>query len=117
MPESAVFEDFADEVRLVGLDEGDDLHDPAALVAKQRIGLVDVLDESGPTAAVEPGRFGNDRLGRCIAARLSVRTGRAGGGVSGEEAASLVGVAAIVADEVLAFVGDMLGRNGAITHF
>ena len=77
VPESAVFEDLADEVRLMGLDEGDDLHGPAAFGAEQRIGLVDVPDEGGPTAAVEPGRFGNDRLGRRIAARLSVRTGRA----------------------------------------
>ena len=112
VPESAVFEDLADEVRLMGLDEGDDLHGPAAFGAKQRIGLVDVPDEGGPTAAVEPGRFGNGRLGRYSAAGLSVRTGRAGGGVLGEEAASLVGVAAIVADEVLALVGDMLDEFG-----
>ena len=47
---------------------------------EERVGLIDVLDEGAPTAAVEPGRFGNDRRGRRIAARLSARTGRAGGG-------------------------------------
>ncbi len=57
MPESAVFEDLADGVALVGLDEGDDLHGPAALGAEERVGLIDVLDEGGPTAAVERGRF------------------------------------------------------------
>jgi hypothetical protein len=47
-----VYEDLADHVRLVGLDEGNDLHGPAALGAYQRLGLVDVLDENGPPAAV-----------------------------------------------------------------
>jgi hypothetical protein len=39
---------------LVGLDEGDDLHGPATLGAEERIGVIDVLDECGPTAAEEP---------------------------------------------------------------
>ena len=49
MPESAVFEDPADEVGLVGLDEGNHLHGPAVLRAEERVGLIDVLDEGGPT--------------------------------------------------------------------
>ena len=57
MPQAAVFENLADEVRLMGLDEGDDLHGPAAFGAQQRVGLVDVFDENGPTTEVEPGRF------------------------------------------------------------
>jgi hypothetical protein len=64
-----VFENLADNVCLVGFDKRDDLHGPAALWAEQRVGLIDVLDEGGPTAAVEPGRLGNDRLSLCIAAR------------------------------------------------
>ena len=53
VPESAVFEDRADEVWLVALDEGDDLPGPAALGAEERSGLIDVLDEGCPTAAVQ----------------------------------------------------------------
>ena len=49
-----MFEVPADEVCLVGLDEGDDLHGPAALGAEERVDLTDVLDEGGPTAPVEP---------------------------------------------------------------
>ena len=54
VPECAVFEDLADEVCLVGLDEGDAVHGPAALGAEERVGLIDMLDEGGPTAAIEP---------------------------------------------------------------
>ena len=39
-------------------------------------------------------------------------TGRAGSGVLGAETASLVGVVAIVADEVLALVGEVLDEFG-----
>jgi len=44
----------------------------------------------------------------CLAAVLCVQIVRDGCGILGAEAAGLIGVAAIVADEVLALVGDML---------
>jgi len=69
-----------------------------------------VLDEHGPAAPVEPGRFGNRGQGRCIAAGLSV--GGSGGVLFGAEAAGLVGVAAVVANEMLVLVGDVLGQFG-----
>ena len=55
MPKPAVFENLADEVHLMGFDEGDDLHGPATFRAEQRVGLVDVLDENRPTTAIESG--------------------------------------------------------------
>ncbi len=58
VPETAVFEDFADDLALPSFDEGDDLHGPAAAGTAQRVGVVDALDEHGPVSAtpgVEPG--------------------------------------------------------------
>jgi hypothetical protein len=62
VPQAAVLEDFADDLFLAGHDEGDDFHRSAAFWAAQRVGLVDALDEDGPAAAVELGRF-DDRRG------------------------------------------------------
>ena len=45
-----------------------------------------------------------------VTARLGVRIGLVGGGLFGTEAAGLVGVMSVVADQVLALVGDVLGQ-------
>lgn len=107
VPQAAVLEVFLDHVALIGLDEGDDLHGPAALGAQKRIDVVNLLDKHGPAAAVGPASRG------CLAGlRLGVCGGiiRPGGGRGflGPHAPSLVGVVAVIADEVLAFVRNML---------
>jgi hypothetical protein len=94
-----------DHVALIGLDEGDDLHGPAALGAQERIDMVNLLDKHGPATAVEPGGVW---LG-------GLRRWRAVGGLGnplGADASGLVGVVAVIADEVLALVGDVLGEFG-----
>ncbi len=108
LPEPAVFEDLADDVALVGLDEGDDLHGAAAARAAQRVGLVDALDEHGPAPAIKAGRRRDGRLYLlgCGVPDLVW----AGSGVFGSHAARLVGVVAVVADQVLALVGDVLDQ-------
>ena len=78
MPEVAVIEDLANDVALVGLDEGDDLHAPAAASAPQRVGMVDAIDEHGPAAAIKAGRRRGGRsflLGWCGAGLVSGRCG------------------------------------------
>ena len=110
LPEPPVFEDLADDVALVGLDEGDDLHGAAAARAAQRGGLVDALDEHGPAPAIKAGRRRDGRLyllGCGVPDLVWVESG-----VFGSHAAGLVGIAAVVADEVLALVGDVLDQFG-----
>src|SRR5271170_4035971 len=51
MPKPAMLEDPLDHFLLRRLDEGHHLHLPAALGARQRINLVDPLDEHGPSLA------------------------------------------------------------------
>lgn len=60
-----MFEDLADGIALAGLDEGDDPHGPAALGAKQWVGLVDVLDEHETSCVLvsAPGIFMNKLSG------------------------------------------------------
>ena len=48
VPQTTVSEDLADNLALMGLDDGDDFHGAAALGATQRVGLVDAFDEHGP---------------------------------------------------------------------
>ena len=58
VPEPAVLEDLADlldSVALMGLDDDDDSHGPAALGAAERVGVVDLLDQHGPSSAVQRG--------------------------------------------------------------
>ena len=111
LPEAAVFEDLVDDLALPSFDKGDDLHGPTALGAEQRVGLVDAFDEHGPASSVEPHRIGNDRLVLVVPARLGGRIGL-GGDLFGTHAPGLVGVVTVVADEVFALVGDVLGEFG-----
>ena len=105
MPQAAVFEDLSDDLALAGFDEGDDLHGPAALGAQKRVGLVDTLDEHRPAFANVT--IAGVRLG--VRLRLVVLVLIA---LLGAEAACLVGVVAVVADEVFALIGDVLGEFG-----
>lgn len=75
--------------------------------AQQRVGLVDAFDEHEPVAAVELGLLGEDRLVLAGAALMGIRIGLAGG-LFGAEAASLVGIVAVIADKVFALAGDVL---------
>ena len=51
MPEAAVLKDFTDHIILAGFNEGDNLHGAAAVGAEEGIGVVNTLDEDGPTTA------------------------------------------------------------------
>ena len=105
LPEAAVFEDLADDLTLAGFDESDDLHGPAALGAQQRVDLVDALDQHRPTLA----DFSTVGVRLGVGLRLVVLVLIA---LLGTEAACLVGVVAVVTDEVFALVGDVLGEFG-----
>ena len=100
-----MFEDLADELAMASFDEGDNLHGPAALGAQQRVGLVDALNEHGPTLAV--GGVGSCAADVGLWPIVIVLIG-----LFGSHAAGLVGVVAIVADEVFAMIGDVLGEFG-----
>lgn len=108
-----MLEDFADHLILPSFNEGNDLHRAAAFGTYQRIDMIDALNEHGPAAAGEAvgyyvggrwgwnGRRAGDSRGlviwraRCPRYRLAAR---------------LVGIAAIVTNEMLALVGYVLGQ-------
>ena len=87
------------------------IHGSAALGAEQRVGLIDAFDEHGPASAVEPHRIGDERRVLLVTARLGVRIGLCGD-LFGTQSARLVGVMSVVANEVLALVGDVLRECG-----
>ena len=107
VPEAAMLENFADDLALASLDEGDDFHLSAALGAAERVGVVNVFDEHGP-AAVGTVYY------RGLLSRIGGRGYCIGGRGRGKSCrgAGLVGVAAVVADQVFAFVGNVLGQFG-----
>jgi hypothetical protein len=98
-----VAQDFFDGVGVAAWIEGGDyFHFAAALGAEQRVRVVETLDECGPV------RFLADRHGR-----RQDRDGAAG--CDGRlfliaDAAALVGVPAVVADQVFTGLGDVLGE-------
>lgn len=109
VPQAAVLQDLLDQIRLVGLDEGDDLHGAATVRAQQWSDLVDAFDEHRPppgaplVAACRDG--GDGRTGRLVVGRSDLVMAPAGLVRTlppGPQAPGLVGVAAVVADEVLA---------------
>ena len=97
-PQPTVPQDLLDHVALRRLDEGDDLHLAATLGTGQRVDLVHPLDEHGPGLA-------GAAAGRCRCGRLA-RRGGGGFGPLAPQAAGLVRVPAVVADQMRA-----LGRN------
>ena len=113
MPEVAMLENFANQVVLSGLDERADLHGAAALGAAERIDLVDAFDEHRPAAAFElrgdrghGGGEGREGLASLHCGGLAGVSGRYGlrGGLFGALAAGVVGVAAVIADNVATFL-------------
>jgi len=123
VPEPAMLEDLAYDVALAGLDNGDDLHGPTAARATERVGVVDLFDQHGPSSSVERGgscgRGGGlfavlrkRGTGTCAGNSVPLRSQSPFFGLLGPHAPGLVGVVAVVADGVLAGVGDVLEDRG-----
>jgi len=105
-PQPKVAQDALDDVGLVH--EGDDPHLMLAMGAQERVGFPDFLDEFAPLlgrdpAELERGHIDDLALGRGHG--FGVRLFEA-------QATHLVGVPAVVADELEAFVRDVLGDAG-----
>jgi len=110
LPQAAVFEDLADDLALTGFDEGDDLHGPATppeVGAPQRVGVVHTLDEHRPDPESLSRGVGAFAVGDGL--RLVVLVLIA---LLGAEAASFVGVVAVVADEGKKRCQEPLFRSG-----